>query len=404
MNEPRSRTIAKQFASSALLGMGLGIGIFGLETVLIFRAGIAGVNIEVEGTLAALFSVVKPQLPLLFARVAVSYAVAGLILGLAGAALASVLPVGGLARHAAVTVEIAAMAMFLTWDRTVARPALLDDLPAARRWLASVLDHGHPWQPRFAALLWIAAHLVMALRRWEVGRFAPRALRAIVAIVLCTASVSGSRSADHPLVVLIGVDAFRPDRLTALGSPKVVAPNIEAFLSSATLFEQAYTPIAQTEPAWRSLLTARWPHRHGDRYPLTAESRWETSTTLPNLFSEAGYKTAFATDCSRFNYQGALSGFEETLQPPRGAINFVLEKLRYRALGMFGDHAVGAWWLPEFIDNRALAGIHDPIGYADRLTSKLVGRAQKGPLLFAFHATAPHFPGDPVYPFYRKFV
>lgn len=405
MNQPRSRAIAKQFASSALVGMSLGIAVFALETALILRAGIAGVNIEVEGTLAALFSIVKPQLPLLFARIAVSYAVAGLILGLAGAALASALAISGPVRHAAAAIEIFALATFLIWDSAIARPALLDDLPAARPWLASVLDHGHPWQPRLAALLWIAAHLVIALRRWELRRFAPRALQAIASMALCTASVSGAaRSAHHPLVVLIGVDAFRADRLTTLGGPKVVAPNIEAFLGNATLFEQAYTPIAQTEPAWRSLLTARWPNRHGDRYPLTAESRWESSTTFPVLFSEAGYRTIFATDCSRFNYQGALSGFQEGLQPPRGAINFLLEKLRYRALGMFGDNAVGAWWLPEFIDNRALAGIHDPMGYADRLAANLVQRAQAGPLVFAFHATAAHFPGDPVYPFYREYV
>ena len=405
MTDSKSRIIAKQFGSSALVGLSLGAAVFVLETLLIFRAGVAGVNIEVQGTLAALMSVVKPHLPLLLARIAISYAVAGLVLGAAGAALVSALPLAGGARRAALAIEIFALAAFLIWDRAIERPALLDDLPAARLWLVWLLDRGHPWQPRLAALLWIAAHLVVAFHRWGLERLAPRALATLAAMVLCTASVSGSVGpAHHSLVVLIGVDAFRADRVTALGASKVVAPNLEAFLANATLFEQAYTPIAQTEPAWRSLLTARWPHRHGDRYPLTAESRWETSTTFPVLFSEAGYRTMFATDCSRFNYQGALSGFQESLQPPRGAINFVLEKLRYRALGMFGDNALGAWWLPEFIDNRALAGLHDPMGYADRLAATLVQRAQAGPLMFAFHATAAHFPGDPVYPFYRKYV
>jgi len=197
---------------------------------------------------------------------------------------------------------------------------------------------------------------------------------------------------------------MRPDRLGAYGGRGNIAPNLEGFALEATLFDRAYTPIAQTEPAWRSLLTARWPHRHGDRYPLTAESRLQMAPTFAGQFARAGYQTTFFTDCSRFNYQGPGSGFAERHQPPAGAINFALEKLRYRGLGMFADNAAGARFLPELVDNRALAGIHDPIGYAHRLAQHLVAQAKKGPLLFAYHATAAHFPGDPVHPFYRRWV
>jgi len=126
--------------------------------------------------------------------------------------------------------------------------------------------------------------------------------------------------------------------------------------------------------------------------------------TFAGQFARAGYQTTFFTDCSRFNYQGPGSGFAERHQPPAGAINFALEKLRYRGLGMFADNAAGARFLPELDDNRALAGIHDPIGYAHRLAQHLVAQAKKGPLLFAYHATAAHFPGDPVHPFYRRWV
>jgi arylsulfatase A-like enzyme len=65
---------------------------------------------------------------------------------------------------------------------------------------------------------------------------------------------------------------------------------------------------------------------------------------------------------------------------------------------------LGAWWLPEFIDNRALAGIYDPYGYARRLAHVLTAKGRAGPTLFAFHDTAAHFPGDPAYPFYRRYV
>ncbi|WP_240358847.1 sulfatase-like hydrolase/transferase, partial [Myxococcus vastator] len=216
--------------------------------------------------------------------------------------------------------------------------------------------------------------------------------------------MAGRGAPGHPLVVVIGIDAFRPDRLKSQGGSGEVAPHVERLLEDGTLFTRAYTPIAQTEPAWRSLLTARWPHETGVRYSLTSDSRMQLQRTFAESFAQAGWRTVFSTDCSRFHAEGPASGFETRLQPPRGAVNFLLEKLRYRALGMFADHAPGAAWLPEFIDNRALAGIHDPMGYAERLAARLVNEARQGPTLFAFHATAAHFPGDPVHPFYRRFV
>ncbi|MHB8879054.1 MAG: sulfatase-like hydrolase/transferase, partial [Myxococcaceae bacterium] len=168
--------------------------------------------------------------------------------------------------------------------------------------------------------------------------------------------------------------------------------------------DRAYTPIAQTEPAYRSLLTARWPTATGVRYPLTAEERWAGLPTFPAALTAAGWRTSFQTDCSRFNWQGESSGFTERRQPPRGALNFALEKLRYRALGVLADNAAGAALLPELIDNRALAGVYDPVGYGKRLMKNLAADAASGPSLFVFHSTAAHFPGDPVYPHYRRFV
>jgi hypothetical protein len=107
----------------------------------------------------------------------------------------------------------------------------------------------------------------------------------------------------------------------------------------------------------------------------------------------------FATDCSRFNWQGPDSGFQTRLEPPRGAENFVLEKMRYLGAGVIVANALGSAWLPEIADNRALAGDYEPIGYAERLAKKL---DDPGPLLFAYHGTAAHYPGDVVYPFYRR--
>lgn len=387
-----------------LLGAVLGFGLFALETWLLLRAGLVGLDIDVAGPYAALTAAVRPALPGLLARVAVTYVLAGMGLGWVAGGLSRAW--GRVGRWLVVPHWLVLLAL-LAWAHALHRPALFDDVPALRPALAWLVDHGTPWQPRVVALLWLGLHGVLLVVR-------ERELRGAVGLAVGAGAALGllgawgtrppSGGSGQPLVVLIGIDAFRPDRLQALGATREVAPNIERFLSQATLFSRAYTPIAQTEPAWRSLLTGRWPHRTGVRYPLTADSRMHLSPTFPSAFSAAGWRTVFATDCSRFHAEGPESGFTTRLQPPRGAVNFLLEKLRYRGVGVFADHRLGAAWLPEFLDNRALAGIHDPEGYGERLAARLASEAREGPTLFAFHATAAHFPGDPVYPYYRRFV
>ncbi|MCY1015147.1 sulfatase-like hydrolase/transferase [Pyxidicoccus sp. MSG2] len=388
-----------------LSGAALGLVLFGGESWLLLGSGLVGVDIPVDGPYAALAAAVRPVVPGLLLRVAAVYAVAGAVLALAAAVLARAW--GPRRSMPGELGEGLVLLGLLAWGHAISRPALFDDLPAVRPLLAWLVEHGQPWHPRAAAGAWLLLHAVLYVTRSGVPR-RTLALGAAVAGALALLLGGGWRwrgsEARHPLVVVIGIDAFRPDRLKSQGGTGEVAPHVERFLEDATLFTRAYTSVAQTEPAWRSLLTARWPHTTGVRYALTADSRLRLQPTFSQSFAQAGWRTVFATDCSRFHFEGPASGFATRLQPPRGAVNFLLEKLRYRALGVFADHALGAAWVPEFIDNRALAGIHDPMGYAERLASRLVDESRQGPTLFAFHATAAHFPGDPVHPFYRRFV
>ncbi len=145
----------KRIALPGLTGLGCGLAIFAVESLLMLRDGAPGLNLPVQGTFAALLSVVKPQLPLLFLRVAIAYAVAGVFLGLVAAGFASLLlPADDRRRRAVLFGEMLALGGFLLWDRAIARPALLDDLPVFRPLLAWSIDHGHPWQPRLAAAFW----------------------------------------------------------------------------------------------------------------------------------------------------------------------------------------------------------------------------------------------------------
>jgi len=393
-----------------LAGTFLGLGLFLLEGALILRGESAGFKMNLQGPAAVLFAAVRPQLPGLLGRIALLYLGGGVLLAAASVGLSRLLLPGRGVWPVALLEGAVLTALLCAW-KAVHRPALFDDLPVFHPVLRWLVDGVLPWQVAALAAGWGALHLMVWLARTgarlpqKSARFAVAGAALLAGVLAATARPAlPPRGAPHPLVILIGVDAFRPDRLSALGAARPVAPVLDRLVAGATLFTNAHTPIAQTEPAWRSLLTARWPHRTGVRFPLTPDAALLPQDTFPARLAEAGYQTAFHTDCSRFHYEGAASGFQARVQPPRGALNFLLEKLRFRGVGVLGDHRLGAWLLPELIDNRALAGIHDPMGYAERLADDWVRRAERGPALLAFHATAAHFPGDPVFPFYRLYV
>ncbi len=403
--------------------MALGLVAFGVETARVVSSSAIGLEINVEGPFAELMRAVRPLLPELFGRILLVYVVAGAVLGVVSGALASMLMgrrrgsglVGYSLAWSAWLVEALVLIGLLAWHRAVERPALFDDVPVLKPVLRALVASGEPWHPMLAFAAWLGLHGAVAVfvgapvawRRWAASL-------TIIALLLGAAEKgtgyvfererSFPSSPDSRLVLLFGIDAFRPDRLSAFGGRGDVAPNLERLIAEGTLFTNAWTPIAQTEPAWRALITGRWPHRTGVRYPLTAESRWVPATTVPELLAREGWQTTFATDCSRFNYLTSGSGFQARHQPPRGAINFVLEKMRYRGIGMVADNALGAALVPELVENRALAGLYDPEGYGARLAQKIVNAAEQGNAFFAFHSTAAHFPGDPVHPYYRRFV
>lgn len=384
-----------------LAGLAVGVALFLAEAALVLRSNAVGLHVDVRGPLAALFAAVRPRLPSLLGRVLLAYALIGALLG--GAAWWLSAWVGERrGRWVAWAGEVVALLVLVCTAKAIERPALFDDLPFGRGWLRLLVDHASPWEA------WAALALFGAVQGFAWVALEPRprariaaAFGAVLAVFAGVTRLTFTAAAPAPLVVVFGIDAFRPDRVE---DARHVAPNLEAFLEDATRFTHAYTPIAQTEPAWRAVVTARWPSRTGVRYPLTRRDDRQALPTFPGELAARGVRTTFATDCSRFNYLGPESGFAQRLQPPRGALNFLLEKLRFRLIGVFFDNPAGSALLPELVDNRALAGLYDPRGYAERLSRALDREAARGPALFAFHDTAAHFPGDPVYPFYRRYV
>jgi len=107
---------------------------------------------------------------------------------------------------------------------------------------------------------------------------------------------------DH--IVIIVVDAVRPDHLGCYGYSGNVSPNIDRLAQDGALFENAYSNAPWTKPAVATLFTSLYPnvHRAIDRFDTLSEK----ALTLAERLKKNGYFTAFINNGNallhEFNY------------------------------------------------------------------------------------------------------
>jgi arylsulfatase A-like enzyme/Flp pilus assembly protein TadD len=123
-----------------------------------------------------------------------------------------------------------------------------------------------------------------------------------------------AREAKHPNVLLITLDTFRADRITAN------TPNLQKLAAESIRFTNADSPVPLTLPAHCSILSGVLPLHHGVRNngvnPFPADRE-----TLATVFSAAGYRTAafvssFVLD-HRFGLQRGFDHYDDEV--PRDA-------------------------------------------------------------------------------------
>jgi arylsulfatase A-like enzyme len=105
---------------------------------------------------------------------------------------------------------------------------------------------------------------------------------------------------DRPNIVLITIDALRPDHLGVYGSSLGLTPNLDAFAEEATRYDAAYAAAPWTLPSFGTIFTSRPPSECGLKTPAVYGGDWYVHRArLPEgvpLLSErlraAGYVTA----------------------------------------------------------------------------------------------------------------
>ncbi|HUU53281.1 MAG TPA: sulfatase [Armatimonadota bacterium] len=104
----------------------------------------------------------------------------------------------------------------------------------------------------------------------------------------------------RPNIVLIGIDALRPDHLGAYGSRAGLTPNLDEFAREATRYEAAYAASSWTLPSFGALLALRSPSESvvmftegedGERY-FDRAAVFADAPLLAERLSSEGYRTA----------------------------------------------------------------------------------------------------------------
>lgn len=194
-------------------------------------------------------------------------------------------------------------------------------------------------------------------------------------------------SSTQPNIILIGFDSLRPDFINAKNTP-----TIAQFLQTATVFTEAYTPLARTFPAWVSILTGQYPKHHLARNNLVNNFAPGRLDTLAKRLQHAGYTTLYATDEKRFSNITQDYGFNQILGPKMGVNDFLLGSLSDLPLtNLLVNTRIGQLLLPYNYANRAAAITYSPKQFLHLIQFGLAQRDNK-PVLLAIHFCVSHWP------------
>ncbi len=199
-------------------------------------------------------------------------------------------------------------------------------------------------------------------------------------------------SGDKPNIILIGLDSLRPDFTHYYGNPSILTPNIDSFLQGSTVFNQAYTPLARTFPAWVSILTSKHPKHSLARNNLVDPANIVTNDTIAKRMREAGYETIYATDEKRFSNITSDYGFDRVVGPGMGVNDFLLGGLSdFPLSNLLVNLPFGRFLFPFNYGNRAAAITYEPDRFLQLVKAGLADRQDK-PVFLAVHLCLSHWP------------
>ena len=115
---------------------------------------------------------------------------------------------------------------------------------------------------------------------------------------------------DMPNVLLFVVDALRQDVLGCYGNERIKTPVIDGLASRGVVFENAFVQAPYTWTSFGSILTGKYPRRHGLLKMAPGVRMPENITLASHLKEQAGYTGATLMTGTLTNGSGLLRGFD----------------------------------------------------------------------------------------------
>lgn len=145
-----------------------------------------------------------------------------------------------------------------------------------------------------------------------------------------------------PDILLITIDALRPDHLGCYGYPRNTSPNIDRFTKDAIIFENCFSTSSSTVFASVGLLTGKYLNvRQENQFNLNVLDF--EFTTLAEFLKKFGYSTAYFTGNSRYRKS---SGFEQGFDY-HGFLNYDAPSITFEAQDFIkqnkGDKPLFIW-------------------------------------------------------------
>jgi len=197
-----------------------------------------------------------------------------------------------------------------------------------------------------------------------------------------------------PNVIFIVLDSLNPRHTGYFGYPLPTTPHLDEFMRENVVFENCYTPIARSFPAWYSILTGQYPVTNGVRLNLMKRKYIKSAEQcLGNVLKKEGYWTVHFADEVRFSNITPAEGFDRLRHPPMGIRDFLFGGFHdFSLTNVFFNNPLGYRVFPFLDVNRAVAHLYDGRYFINDLTSSLDRLRKKKRFFLAAHLCTAHWP------------
>lgn len=273
------------------------------------------------------------------------------------------------------------------------------------RWLPGLFD---PPSLAFDAALVAFTAAVVVLAARSPYRFDVRARISVLILVgvltgTWLASVrgdgdrsplAGSVTATGPDVLVVLLDALRPDHCSAYGYARPTTPVLDRLAASGVRFDRAYSVSSWTKPVVATLFTGMYPARHGN-HAINSLLPPEI-VTLPEVYSLAGYRTGIFAEN---NFVSPLFGFDQGVTHFEGSdpavytqtiLGHVLDQVAARVGGL--RPVIEAARVLDRLDAGQRSFSEDGIDLPGRVGRWVEGLPEGQPFFAYVHLLKPHAP------------